>query len=59
MYIKLPKRIEAAVLNFIGYDPIYHDEEEIEESDSVIGSNITQKTLKDVEDDWVKSYIIN
>ena len=68
MKIKLPKMLKAAILDAIGYELIddEDDEEEDEEEDKeeIEGDNLvvvnkTRKILKAVEDDWVKSYLIN
>jgi len=64
MRIRLPKRLEAAIFSAMGYN-IEDEEEEIDNEDemeqpeNIIGVKITKKTLIDVEDDWVNSYIIN
>ena len=65
MKLKLPKMLKAAMLDAIGYELIddedddEEDEEEEIEGDNLIVVNKTQKILKAVEDDWVKSYLIN
>ena len=66
MKIKLPKMLKAAILDAIGYELIddeddeEDEEEEIElEGDNLVVVNKTRKILNAVEDDWVKSYIIN
>lgn len=63
MRIKLPKMLEAAVLNAIGYELI-DDEEDEEDEEEIEGDNLivvdkTRKILREVEDDWVKNYLIN
>jgi len=64
MKIKLPKRLEAAIFSAMGYsiedeEEEIDNEDEMEEPENIIGVKITKKTLIDVEDDWVNSYIIN
>ena len=61
MKLKIPDMVKAAILNLAGYDLVEEIEEEDdeEENEDMIGSRITNKTLKQVEDDWIDSYIIN
>lgn len=61
MKIELPKFVESAILNAIGYERMDDEEDENDEieEENIIGVKITQKTLRDVEDEWVERYIIN
>jgi hypothetical protein len=64
MRIKLPKMLKAAMLDAIGYELIDDEdddeEEEVElEGDNLIVVNKTRKILMDVQDDWVRNYLIN
>lgn len=61
MKLKIPEVIKAAMLDLAGYELVEDiDEDEDEElNPDMIGERVTNKTLKQVEDDWVKDYLIN
>lgn len=59
--LELPKFIECAVLNAIGYESIDDEKEETDviEEENIVGVKITPKMLMDIENEWVERYIIN
>ena len=60
--LKISNLVRAAVLSVVGLELVERidgDDDEIEEYANIIGGKITLKMLKDIEDDWVNSYIIN
>lgn len=61
MKLKLPEIIRTAILSVAGLELVEKiDEEEDEELDpNMIGDRITGKYLKQVEDTWVRDYLIN
>lgn len=60
MKLKIPEVVKAAVLDLAGFELVEDiDEDDEELNPDMIGDRITNKTLKQVEDDWVKNYLIN
>ena len=61
MKLRMPDIMKAAILNFAGFELVEEiDEDEDEElNPDMIGDRITSKTLRQVEDSWVKDYLIN
>lgn len=62
MKLKIPEVMRAAILSMAGFELVENidDKDEDEElNPDMIGDRITNKTLKQVEDTWVRDYLIN
>ena len=61
MKLRMPEVMKAAILNLAGFELVEEIEEDEDEelNPDMIGERVTNKTLKEVEDTWVRDYLIN